>query len=332
MKKGITALLLCITIIFMLAYIQMNRQYDKLSRYPYQDEESRKLIKQYLADDEIDYIIEYSIAPSLFIKFIAEKNFNIYHAKQYFELSQLAWELNTQQIVEIIELSDEQYTVEQLAEYLENYRYDEFVYFLKNHDSYNPESSLLINAGSIEAYIDDNHTISMREPFHLMKLSSDIIETVDSNIQVDAAVVEPLKQLCIAISEALQLDNCANLQVTSGYISYYQQQNLYAVAKDVYQETVEQEEFMPGHSEHQLGLAIDLNVKDVIEVEFRRTLQYEWLLNNAYRFGFIQTYGNDALQLYNKKPQWNHFRYIGVHLATYLNDNSVTLYDVHLSK
>ena len=50
----------------------MNTRYDALSRYPYTDRRSRELIKQYLTKQEIDYIIEYSIAPNMFVAYIRE--------------------------------------------------------------------------------------------------------------------------------------------------------------------------------------------------------------------------------------------------------------------
>ncbi len=47
----------------------MNHHYDSLARYPYRDQKSRELIKQYLNEEEIAYIIEYSIPPNMFIAF-----------------------------------------------------------------------------------------------------------------------------------------------------------------------------------------------------------------------------------------------------------------------
>lgn len=85
---------------------------------------------------------------------------------------------------------------------------------------------------------------------------------------------------------------------------------------------------LPGTSEHQTGLAVDLcceatnyeNNFDIIQ-----TQEYAWLLNNAHRYGWILRYPKHKTDItgYNFEP-W-HFRYVGVELATYLKYNDLTL-------
>ena len=80
----------------------MNIHYDELARYPYKDERSRELIKEYKNKEEIDYIIEYSIAPNVFISFIQADDFNIYHATEYKKLSEVMWMESPEHIVEMV--------------------------------------------------------------------------------------------------------------------------------------------------------------------------------------------------------------------------------------
>ena len=63
----------------------------------------------------------------------------------------------------------------------------------------------------------------------------------------------------------------------------------------------------PGHSEHQLGLAIDFS----ISASFGRTAAGIWLRENSWRYGFILRYTeeNRAVTGINAEP-W-HFRYVG---------------------
>ena len=58
MKKRSSILILAISLIFIGCFSFMNYNYDPLSRYPYKNEEYRKLIKQYLNEDEIEEFIE----------------------------------------------------------------------------------------------------------------------------------------------------------------------------------------------------------------------------------------------------------------------------------
>ena len=82
-----------------------------------------------------------------------------------------------------------------------------------------------------------------------------------------------------------------------------------------------------GYSEHQLGTTVDFTTKKTGEplTGFDKTPAYEWLLQNAYRFGFILSYpkGN----AYYVFEPW-HWRFVGVYLATYLHDQNKYFYDM----
>lgn len=68
----------------------------------------------------------------------------------------------------------------------------------------------------------------------------------------------------------------------------------------------------PGHSEHQTGLAVDIND---LEETFEKTPESRWLMENAYRFGFILRYpkGKEHITGYSYEP-W-HYRYLDKELA-----------------
>lgn len=84
----------------------------------------------------------------------------------------------------------------------------------------------------------------------------------------------------------------------------------------------------PGHSEHQLGLAVDLN--SVYE-SFDKTKEYAWLKDNAYKYGFIERYkkGKEFITGYGYEP-W-HYRYLGVDVATKIYEEGLT-YEEYLVK
>lgn len=89
----------------------------------------------------------------------------------------------------------------------------------------------------------------------------------------------------------------------------------------------------PGHSEHQLGLAVDINLASS-KAHFENTKEYEWLKNNAYKYGFIERYpkGKEFITGYGFEP-W-HYRYFGIELATdlYLDGSTYEEYLVKHSK
>lgn len=81
-----------------------------------------------------------------------------------------------------------------------------------------------------------------------------------------------------------------------------------------------------GHSEHQLGLAVDIADKSLDYDNFDKTKEFNWVKDNAYKYGFILRYPIDKVDitLYKYEP-W-HYRYIdSIDLAKYLYDNNLTL-------
>lgn len=104
-----------------------------------------------------------------------------------------------------------------------------------------------------------------------------------------------------------------NLFIVSGFRSYSYQANLYKnyVARSG-QSEADRFSARPGHSEHQSGLAMDLNSASS---SFAGTKEAIWLANNSYRFGFIVRYpeGKESITGYKYEP-W-HMRYLGIENA-----------------
>ncbi len=115
-----------------------------------------------------------------------------------------------------------------------------------------------------------------------------------------------------------------NLNIISGYRSYTKQQSTYNryVNRDGKKEA-DRYSARPGHSEHQTGLAFDVNS---LEQSFGNTKTGKWLSENCYKYGFILRYpkGKENITGYMYEP-W-HFRYIGNEAKElYNNGNWITL-------
>jgi D-alanyl-D-alanine carboxypeptidase len=136
--------------------------------------------------------------------------------------------------------------------------------------------------------------------------------------------------------EALQTAASADgmeITIVSGYRSYDYQAQVYA------REMMERGEqallytTRPGHSEHQLGTAIDvawsglgLGVRDV-----RNERLYAWLEENAHRYGFVISYPYKVSDIWPYHNRWMpvvteyiyepwHIRYVGKPLAQKIYD------------
>lgn len=108
----------------------------------------------------------------------------------------------------------------------------------------------------------------------------------------------------------------------SGFRSYEEQMEVYAGWNEVYASEADRVSARPGHSEHQLGLAIDVNS---IEFSFADTPEGIWLAENCYKFGFIIRYkeGTEHITGYMYEP-W-HIRYLGKELAEKVHFSGLTL-------
>lgn len=110
-----------------------------------------------------------------------------------------------------------------------------------------------------------------------------------------------------------------NLWIASGYRSYATQKRLYNnyVSSDG-KEAADTYSARPGYSEHQTGLAFDLNS---VEESFANTDEGKWVKDNCYRYGLIIRYpkGKESITGYIYEP-W-HLRYVGVELAIKLYNN-----------
>ncbi|WP_010273307.1 M15 family metallopeptidase [Paenibacillus senegalensis] len=85
---------------------------------------------------------------------------------------------------------------------------------------------------------------------------------------------------------------------------------------------------VPGHSEHETGLAIDVTSSDgscAVQDCFGGTPEALWLAEHAHEHGFIIRYpeGKEHITGYQYEP-W-HLRYVGIELATELQANDWTL-------
>lgn len=86
---------------------------------------------------------------------------------------------------------------------------------------------------------------------------------------------------------------------------------------------------MPGASEHQTGLAMDIINKSWIgkkyTTDFADTAEGQWMAENCARFGFIIRYPKDKKDITGIIYEPWHLRYVGVEVATYMTGNNLSL-------
>ena len=167
------------------------------------------------------------------------------------------------------------------------------------------------------------------------KLSSDfipedLVEVKHCSIDkfyLEEETANAYEEMCLdSINEGL------NISITSAYRSYEEQKDLYLTYLKLYGKSyVDKYVAVPGHSEHQTGLAIDL---ESLECDiFRNSKEYLWVRENAHNYGFIIRYqkGKEKITCYSAE-EW-HIRYVGKKAAEYIYKNNITYeeyYDLFL--
>ncbi|MBQ7688730.1 MAG: M15 family metallopeptidase [Clostridia bacterium] len=114
-----------------------------------------------------------------------------------------------------------------------------------------------------------------------------------------------------------------SIWLLSGYRSYNRQKRLYNnyAGRDGYA-AADKYSARPGHSEHQTGLAMDVNS---LSSSFAGTKEGRWLAANAHKYGFIIRYAKnkEAQTGYIYEP-W-HIRYVGKDLAAAIYHSGLCL-------
>lgn len=140
---------------------------------------------------------------------------------------------------------------------------------------------------------------------------TDLIE-LSCGEKVDRLIYPDLQAMFdTALSEGV------DLVVRSGYRSYEQQKaiminkisqlRLEGFDKEDAKENALKWVAMPGTSEHELGLAVDINAENGTNGKDA----YKWLSENSYKFGFIVRYPASKSEITGISYEPWHFRYVG---------------------
>ena len=172
--------------------------------------------------------------------------------------------------------------------------------------------------------INKQHSIPADYSFNLA--------TITGRMQCDERILDDLSDM---LQDAR--DDGVNLDIRSPYRTHDYQSVLFERKIDRYMkrgmsymeayQLSSQAVTLPGNSEHEVGLALDIvcDTYTLLEEGFADTDAGKWLAANSYRYGFILRYpkGKEYVTGIEFEP-W-HFRYVGVEAATYITKQGITL-------
>ena len=185
------------------------------------------------------------------------------------------------------------------------------VYLLKNVVGYSGEWNLIL--------VNKNHKIPYNYSLELIELSNG--EKVDARIYPDLQ-----KMFDDARAAGLQLfvrdgyrtgdeqKAIMNDKIAAYETEGYSKKEAKALAKTYVAE--------PGTSEHELGLSVDINSESS---GASQDAVYEWLDENAYKYGFIKRYPADKTDITGIDNEPWHYRYVGYEAAKEMKEQNLCL-------
>ena len=122
---------------------------------------------------------------------------------------------------------------------------------------------------------------------------------------------------------AAKAEKNLKMWVCSGFRSYTVQKNLYNsyVRRDG-AENADRYSARPGHSEHQTGLAFDVNRLDI---SFGESREGKWISENGWKYGFILRYMKETEELTGYMYEPWHIRYLGTDAAKRVYESGLCL-------
>jgi zinc D-Ala-D-Ala carboxypeptidase len=156
---------------------------------------------------------------------------------------------------------------------------------------------------------------------------SDLISTRRAGFQT----ARPVRRLVVDDLAALRsaAEAAGNpVDVTWGYRSFRTQRWVFEYwSKRKGRDATLRTAARPGHSEHQLGTALDFKSEGApnVDVGWRYEPAGAWMRENAWRYGFIESYplGEEDVTCYDHEP-W-HYRYFGRERAAAIHRSGLTI-------
>lgn len=155
------------------------------------------------------------------------------------------------------------------------------------------------------------------EPEDIEKLSLSI--AYDGN-KVSKVLIDNLNELISAGK-----NEGYTFVVSQGYRSYSDQEKIYNIYVNSYGKSeADAVAARAGHSEYQTGLSLDLQPYNKVFENAYESNEYEWLSNNAYKYGFIIRYNKDTENITQFKSSAWRLRYVGFEAASIIYEENIT--------
>lgn len=175
------------------------------------------------------------------------------------------------------------------------------------------------------SYLDVGQDVAIPDEHYIpsdLKLLDKKITTIPVCIKEEAAEAIT-KMITKAKTEGVRI------KVSSGFRDYATQKSILErnIAEGNKNATIAVAK--PGHSEHQLGVAVDLTGSSIDNMSattrFKGTVEDKWLRKNAYLYGFSESYPEDKEDITGYMYEAWHYRYVGIENAKAIKESGQTV-------
>ncbi|MED1664911.1 VanY-A/VanY-F/VanY-M family D-Ala-D-Ala carboxypeptidase [Brevibacillus laterosporus] len=136
-------------------------------------------------------------------------------------------------------------------------------------------------------------------------------ELINSEIKLSEEIAEKFSEMIAAAEE----DGVSNFLISSGYRDLDEQSRLY--------EEMGADYALPaGHSEHNLGLALDVGST---QMKMDEAPEGEWIEENSWKYGFILRYPLDKTDVTGIQYEPWHIRYVGLPHSAIMQEMNLAL-------
>ena len=207
-------------------------------------------------------------------------------------------------------------------------------YKADNDDKKIDDVIAIINVGADkEWYEDPKETDTTKGVLMLVNKFNYLTEEYEVDDLVDMSILyafngKQIKEEVYGTFKKMHIDAAKeglNLVANSAYRTYAYQKSIYSSYKNSDgTEAADSYAARAGYSEHQTGLSIDISTLTSTADNFVATKEFTWLINNAYKYGFILRYPEDKEYLTGYGYESWHYRYVGKEVAAQIHDEDIT--------
>ena len=349
-------ILLCILLGIFIFY---RKEIADLTKYGYSEEASRNILFAFKKDYVLSKGENKTLNAAFESKYFNEKYLDRYARIEYVKQKNLIKNINklikigysNDDIELILTHGDDsavtRFTKRDKVKYLDEFfsidyakldNYDRYVKFSDETGEDNDYVVLYVNINlDKEDYTDSVCVNKFSYDMLINKhrfLSKDFVPDNLEKINSEYSNGNDLKANKVAVNAFIAMaqdasHNGLSLVINSAYRSYSEQERIVDTYKNLYgDDYVNKYVARPGYSEHQTGLSFDIGSKN--SNIFSNSKEYQWVLNNSYKYGFIHRFPKNAEDITGISNEPWHFRYVGKKIAKKIYENKMTLEEYYV--